>query len=188
MIVFFAAQVLPGDPARAILGPLAAAVGGARADHQLGTDTSLIHAVPDLDRPPAHWQPGHLVHLPGADRTDPGHRARQLAEAGRARLHPRRPAWDRLRRDRRAQLGQARSTARSASSDCRRPRSRRWCGDRADPGIRDLAQHPADPGLHAAGGPASARRSTTSSCPRSRWSSSCSATSSRWRGPGPSRR
>ncbi|HYZ82351.1 MAG TPA: ABC transporter permease, partial [Solirubrobacteraceae bacterium] len=43
VIVFFAAQVLPGDPARAILGPLAAPSAVHVLDHQLGTDTSLIH-------------------------------------------------------------------------------------------------------------------------------------------------
>ncbi|HET8977674.1 MAG TPA: ABC transporter permease [Solirubrobacteraceae bacterium] len=42
VIVFFAAQVLPGDPARAILGPLAAPSAVHALDHQLGTDRPLI--------------------------------------------------------------------------------------------------------------------------------------------------
>ncbi len=41
LIVFFAAQVLPGDPARAILGPLAAPQAVAALNHQLGLDKSL---------------------------------------------------------------------------------------------------------------------------------------------------
>src|SRR5579875_3034792 len=42
MIVFFAAQVLPGDPARAILGPLAAPSAVRALAHQLGTDRSVV--------------------------------------------------------------------------------------------------------------------------------------------------
>jgi peptide/nickel transport system permease protein len=42
LIVFFAAQVLPGDPARAILGPLASAVSVKALAHQLGTDKPLL--------------------------------------------------------------------------------------------------------------------------------------------------
>jgi peptide/nickel transport system permease protein len=42
VIVFLAAQVLPGDPARAILGPLAAPSAVHVLDHQLGTDQPLI--------------------------------------------------------------------------------------------------------------------------------------------------
>jgi peptide/nickel transport system permease protein len=42
VIVFFAAQVLPGDPARAILGPLAAPSAVKALSHQLGTDQPLI--------------------------------------------------------------------------------------------------------------------------------------------------
>jgi peptide/nickel transport system permease protein len=42
LIVFFAAQVLPGDPARAILGPLAAPSAVANLSHQLGTDKPVI--------------------------------------------------------------------------------------------------------------------------------------------------
>src|ERR1700759_3510378 len=41
LIVFFASQVLPGDPARAILGPLAAPQAVAALDHQLGLDKSV---------------------------------------------------------------------------------------------------------------------------------------------------
>jgi peptide/nickel transport system permease protein len=42
LIVFFAAQVLPGDPARAILGPLAAPSAVKALSHQLGTDRPVI--------------------------------------------------------------------------------------------------------------------------------------------------
>jgi peptide/nickel transport system permease protein len=42
LIVFFAAQVLPGDPARAILGPLASASSVKALSHQLGTDKPLL--------------------------------------------------------------------------------------------------------------------------------------------------
>jgi peptide/nickel transport system permease protein len=42
LIVFFAAQVLPGDPARAILGPLAAPSAVKALAHQLGTDKPVI--------------------------------------------------------------------------------------------------------------------------------------------------
>jgi peptide/nickel transport system permease protein len=42
IIVFLAAQVLPGDPGRAVLGPLAAQSAVRALDHQLGTDRSVI--------------------------------------------------------------------------------------------------------------------------------------------------
>jgi peptide/nickel transport system permease protein len=42
LIVFFAAQVLPGDPARAILGPLAAPSAVNALSHQLGTDKPVL--------------------------------------------------------------------------------------------------------------------------------------------------
>jgi peptide/nickel transport system permease protein len=42
VIVFSAAQVLPGDPARAILGPLAAPSAVQALAHQLGTDKSVV--------------------------------------------------------------------------------------------------------------------------------------------------
>jgi peptide/nickel transport system permease protein len=42
LIVFFAAQVLPGDPARAILGPLAAPSAVTALSHQLGTDRPIL--------------------------------------------------------------------------------------------------------------------------------------------------
>lgn len=42
LIVFFAAQVLPGDPARAILGPLAEPSAVKALSHQLGTDKPVI--------------------------------------------------------------------------------------------------------------------------------------------------
>src|SRR5690349_24675482 len=42
LIVFFAGQVLPGDPARAILGPLAAPQAVHALRHQLGLDQMLL--------------------------------------------------------------------------------------------------------------------------------------------------
>jgi peptide/nickel transport system permease protein len=42
VIIFFAGQVLPGDPGRAILGNLASARAVAALDHQLGVDRPLI--------------------------------------------------------------------------------------------------------------------------------------------------
>ena len=42
LIVFFAGQVLPGDPGRAILGNLASPRAVAALDHQLGVDRPLI--------------------------------------------------------------------------------------------------------------------------------------------------
>ncbi len=42
VIVFFAGQVVPGDPGRATLGPLAAPGAVATLDHQLGVDRPLL--------------------------------------------------------------------------------------------------------------------------------------------------
>jgi peptide/nickel transport system permease protein len=42
LIVFFAGQVLPGDPGRAVLGPLAAESAVKQLDHQLGVDQPLL--------------------------------------------------------------------------------------------------------------------------------------------------
>src|SRR5262249_25592251 len=42
LIVFFAGQVLPGDPGRAILGNLATPGAVANLDHQLGVDRPLV--------------------------------------------------------------------------------------------------------------------------------------------------
>jgi peptide/nickel transport system permease protein len=42
LLVFFACQVLPGDPGRAVLGPLAAPSAVAALDHQLGVDRPLL--------------------------------------------------------------------------------------------------------------------------------------------------
>jgi len=41
-IIFFAGQVLPGDPARSILGPLSAESAVRALDHQLGVDRPLV--------------------------------------------------------------------------------------------------------------------------------------------------
>src|SRR3982074_3180446 len=42
VIVFFAGQVLPGDPGRSILGPLAAKSAVTALDHQLGVDKPVL--------------------------------------------------------------------------------------------------------------------------------------------------
>jgi peptide/nickel transport system permease protein len=42
LIVFFAGQILPGDPGRAILGPFAAKSAVQALDHQLGVDRPLL--------------------------------------------------------------------------------------------------------------------------------------------------
>src|SRR5262252_7369087 len=42
LIVFFAGQILPGNPARAILGPLAAPSAVRALNHQLGVDRPLV--------------------------------------------------------------------------------------------------------------------------------------------------
>ena len=42
LIVFFLGQILPGDPGRSILGPLAAPSAVATLDHQLGVDKPVI--------------------------------------------------------------------------------------------------------------------------------------------------
>jgi peptide/nickel transport system permease protein len=42
LLIFFAGQVLPGDPARSILGPLSAESAVRALDHQLGVDRPLV--------------------------------------------------------------------------------------------------------------------------------------------------
>jgi peptide/nickel transport system permease protein len=54
VIVFFAGQVLPGDPGRSILGPLAAPSAVKALDHQLGVDASVTSQY-------WHW----VTHFPG---------------------------------------------------------------------------------------------------------------------------
>src|SRR5947209_16820849 len=61
VIVFFAGQVLPGDPGRSVLGPLAAPSAVKALDHQLGVDKSVPAQYVD-------W----LTHFPG--------RSQQFAE------------------------------------------------------------------------------------------------------------
>jgi peptide/nickel transport system permease protein len=54
VIVFFAGQVLPGDPGRSVLGPLAARSAVKALDHQLGVDKPVLTQY-------WHW----LTHFPG---------------------------------------------------------------------------------------------------------------------------
>src|SRR5579875_546142 len=54
VIVFFVGQVLPGDPGRSVLGPLAAPSAVKALDHQLGVDKPVISQY-------GHW----LSHFPG---------------------------------------------------------------------------------------------------------------------------
>jgi peptide/nickel transport system permease protein len=58
VIVFFAGQVLPGDPGRSVLGPLAAAGAVKNLDHQLGVDKPVVTQY-------WHW----LTHFPGTSLT-----------------------------------------------------------------------------------------------------------------------
>jgi peptide/nickel transport system permease protein len=54
VIVFFAGQVLPGDPGRSVLGPLAAPSAVKALDHQLGVDQPVLTQY-------WHW----ITHFPG---------------------------------------------------------------------------------------------------------------------------
>ena len=54
VIVFFAGQVLPGDPGRSVLGPLASAQSVKTLDHQLGVDKPVLVQY-------WHW----ISHFPG---------------------------------------------------------------------------------------------------------------------------
>ena len=42
LIIFFAGQILPGDPGRAVLGPFAANSAVQALDHTLGVDRPLL--------------------------------------------------------------------------------------------------------------------------------------------------
>src|SRR4029077_4506529 len=42
LIIFFAGQILPGDPGRAVLGPFASQSAVQALDHQLGADRPLV--------------------------------------------------------------------------------------------------------------------------------------------------
>ena len=64
VIVFVAGQVLPGDPGRAILGPLAAQSRGARARPSARRRPAAAHPVLELDLRAGARQHGHLLHLP----------------------------------------------------------------------------------------------------------------------------
>ena len=60
--MFLLGQILPGDPGRAILGPLAAQSAVTQLDHQLGVDKPVLTQY-------WHWIshfPGNVVHLPDA--------------------------------------------------------------------------------------------------------------------------
>ena len=54
LIVFFVGQILPGDPGRAILGPLAEQSAVKTIDHQLGVDQPVLQQY-------WHW----ITHFPG---------------------------------------------------------------------------------------------------------------------------
>jgi peptide/nickel transport system permease protein len=59
LIVFFAGQVLPGDPARSILGQLAPASAVRALDHQLGVDRPLLTQYWDWITGFIHGDMGH---------------------------------------------------------------------------------------------------------------------------------
>ena len=127
LIVFFAAQVLPGDPARAILGPLAAPSAVKALSHQLGTDKPVLAQY-------GTWI-GHFV--TGSFGTSyqyqapvgpaAGQGAGQLAQAGGAGVRDRRAAGDPRRRRRGTQRRQADRPRHQRRSACRRPSSPRSC-------------------------------------------------------------
>ena len=106
VIVFFAAQVLPGDPARAILGPLAQQSAVDALSHQLGTDKSVIaqyftwigHILTG-DLGTSYAQQAPIGPILGKALVN----SLKLAAPG---LRHRRPAGDHRRRRRRAQPGQ----------------------------------------------------------------------------------
>ena len=104
VIVFFAGQVLPGDPGRAILGPLAAqsSVRVARPPARRGP--APPHAVPQLDWRAAARQHGHVLHVPDGSRAVHLCRACQLGQTRRAGLHHRRAARHHRRSLRSAQV------------------------------------------------------------------------------------
>ena len=88
LIVFFVGQILPGDPARSILGPLAAPSAVKALDHQLGVDKPVLQQYWD-------WItnfPGTSAPVSGSDRPDPDERAGALVEARGVRVHHRRAA------------------------------------------------------------------------------------------------
>ena len=66
LIVFFAGQILPGDPGRAILGPFAAQSAVQALDHTARRGPAAADQVPELARRAAAREFRHLVHLPDA--------------------------------------------------------------------------------------------------------------------------
>ena len=83
VIVFLAGQLLPGDPGRAILGPLRRAARVRQLDHQLGVDRPLADPVHGLVTSHPARRHGHVLQLPAADPAVHHDGARELAEAGR---------------------------------------------------------------------------------------------------------
>ena len=105
LIVFFAGQILPGDPGRATLGNLASPERGAGPRPAARGEPAAAHPVPDLDRRAAARQPGHVLRLPVGGRALHQGRADQLGQAGRARLRDRGAAGHPGRGDLRAVRG-----------------------------------------------------------------------------------
>ena len=162
IIVFFAAQVLPGDPARAILGPFAQPSAVNALNHQLGTDKPLIAQY-------FTWI-GHI--LTGNLGTSYAQQTPIGPILGKALVNSLKLAilafiivvplgiiggvLSALN------VGQAAWTAAiSVVGLSATVIPEVVSGIVRDPGVRDLAQRPAHPGLHAAGRRASATRSTT---------------------------
>ena len=82
LIVFFAGQVLPGDPGRAILGPLADQSAVKQLDHQLGVDQPLLTQYWDWISGFVHGDMGTSYSVPGAGGAVHLRGDRQVARAG----------------------------------------------------------------------------------------------------------
>ena len=92
VIVFLAAQVLPGDPGRSILGPLADPHAVDVLDHQLGVDRPILSQYWTWISHFVQGNPGTVLPVPVGHRPDAHRSARAVPEAGRAGLHPGRSA------------------------------------------------------------------------------------------------
>ena len=141
LIIFFAGQVLPGDPGRAVLGPSRRARARCRRSTTSSAWTSrcstrylnwlggLLHG--DLGTSYSYRSRGRAVR--------PG-RADQLAQAGRARVRDRGAARHRRRRDRRALRGPRGGPDHLRDRALPGQRARVRVRDRADRGVRRGAE------------------------------------------------
>ena len=105
LIIFFAGQILPGDPGRAVLGPFAANSAVQALDHSARRGPAAGDQVPELARRAAARGFRYLVCVPERGRAVRPGRADQFDQAGRARVRHRGAARHHRRRDRRALRG-----------------------------------------------------------------------------------